>query len=98
MSNCIYSDHYYTPPLKMASLDFLKRILSGAKRMLPIGQVRHVNQAERYTELSVQSLLNYAANNMPQLFLYLPDNPSPERLCRKYLLNVTCLDAGHELP
>ena len=90
------------PPLKMGShIDqiakkpFLRQLLSGQKRMLLLSEARFVTQAERYPELSVTSLLQHVHMELPQALEYLPDDPTPETICRKFLMNImNTLDDG----
>lgn len=62
--------------------------------MLRMAEVRFVNAAERYNELSVASLMEYAREHLPVLLDYLP-NIEPAKIDRKFLLNVdTCQPGG----
>lgn len=83
-------DRYYVPPARMTTLDFLKQILAKQKLLLKLEQVRFVTGAERYTELSLNALIEYANIQMRDLFNYLPSNPVPAKLDRNYVLNVSC--------
>ena len=85
----------YSPSLKMLTKTMCRDLLSGRKRMLLLPDVQFVDQAERFRELSVVSLLEHAHRELPQVLDYLPDNPEPDRICRKYLMNImNTLDPG----
>ena len=73
----------------MASLGFLRQILSGEKNCLELNRVRFVEHCERYPELEIGSLLEYAREHVPGCFNYLPDDPDDHtKIDRGYLLNV----------
>ena len=85
----------YPPSLKMLTKPMCRDLLSGRKRMLLLSEVCFVDQAERYQELSVANLLGHVHRELPQALEYLPDNPVPDRVCRKYIMNVmNTLDEG----
>ena len=85
----------YPPSAKMMTKDMCRELLAGRKLMLLLTEVKFVSQAERYHELSVASLLEHAERELPETLAYLPDNPVPDRVCRKYLMNVmNTLDEG----
>ena len=77
----------YVPPEKMLNKDFMKQLLTEAKRLLDLHAVRHVNMP-RYDELSVKRFWPLMQKDAA-FMLYLPD-PTPDgRLPeRKYFWNV----------
>ena len=72
----------------MASIAFLRQILSGQKRLLALDQVRVVGEVERYAELEIGSLLQYARDHLPECLEYLPDNLDNSKIDRVYLMTV----------
>lgn len=75
----------------MCTVDFLRDILSGRKLMKKLPQVRFVIGSERYSDLTLASLLRYAEENLRELENYIPSNVQPNKLCREYVLNVRYL-------
>lgn len=72
----------------MCTVDFLREILSGRKRLLKLNAVRFVIGTERYQDLTLTSLLRYAEDNLRELEQFVPNNVQPNKLCREYVLNV----------
>ena len=77
----------YVPPEKMLNKDFMKQLLTEAKRLLDLHAVRHVNMP-RYDELSVKRFWPLMQTDAA-FMLYMPD-PTPDgRLPeREYFWNV----------
>ena len=62
-----------TPPDRMASMEFVRQILSGEKLLLQSNQVRHIRYLERFPALTIASLLAWGRDNIPELDRYIPD-------------------------
>lgn len=88
---------YYVPNDRMASMDFLRAVLSGQKSLLKLNQVRFLIGLEKYNELTLANLLERARTAVPRLFDYLPQDYIISRLSREYVLNVSiAAQPGHE--
>lgn len=81
-------DHKFVPPAKSVTLPFLKAILCGEKQLLPMSQVKPVGGVERFPELTLQKLIDFARENLPELFSYLPEPVEPHRLDRNFVLTL----------
>ena len=79
---------FYPPPERMASTAFLRDLLSGAKQMVRLQDLRAIDHVESYEELSLNNLLDYASNNLPRLFDFLPQPYVIGKLSRGYVVNV----------
>ena len=77
----------YVPPEKMLNKDFMKQLLTEAKRLLDLHAVRHVNMP-RYDELSVKRFWPLMQTDAV-FMLYMPD-PTPDGRVpeREYFWNV----------
>ena len=74
----------------MMTLVFIKDILAGRRRLMRIENVQFVPKLEKYPELTVESLLNYARKNLQEFFEYLPaEHNDPAKLSREYCANVS---------
>lgn len=77
----------YVPPEKMLNRDFMKQLLTEAKRLLELRQVQHVNMP-RYDELSVKKFWPLMQKDAA-FMLYMPDPTADGRLPeREYFWNV----------
>ena len=72
------------------SLDFIRMILSGEKRLLPKNRLIPTS-AERFPELSIPRLLEFGRERIPDLDFYLPPGAAPADIERPYLINVFCV-------
>jgi hypothetical protein len=72
----------------MASIEFLKDILAGRKRLIKKNQIRYIQKLERFHELTVNNLVDYGMNNINNFGDYLPANHDEAVLSRSYLINV----------
>jgi hypothetical protein len=72
----------------MASMDFLRDVLRGHKRLLKLNAVKFLLGLEKFHELTIANLLEVARAQVPQVFDYLPDNYIISRLSREYVMNV----------
>ena len=77
----------YVPPEKMLNKDFMKQLLTEAKRLLDLRAVQHVNMP-RYDELSVKRFWPLMQKDAA-FMLYMPD-PTPDGRVpeREYFWNV----------
>ena len=77
----------YVPPDKMLNRDFIKQLLTEEKKLLELGEVRHV-QVPRYDELSVKTF--WPLMHPDAAFMrYMPDPTKDGRLPeREYFWNV----------
>lgn len=82
-------DGYMAPPERMCNSQFLKELLAGTKKMVRTRDVRHVENAENYSELSISSLLDFAREHKPQLFEFMPNELDQTRISRRYLIDVS---------
>jgi hypothetical protein len=78
----------------MATMDFLRSLLSGEKQMFKMNVVKFVQVKERYSELSLENLLHHCNQEAPECLNYFPNNPIPVKLCRTYVMNV--MNTVHE--
>ena len=77
----------HVPPEKMLNKDFMKQLLTEAKKLLGLHQVRHVNMP-RYDELSVKKFWPLMQKDVI-FMLYMPDPTADGRLPeREYFWNV----------
>ncbi len=77
----------YVPPEKMLNKDFMKQLLTEAKRLLDLRAVQHVNMP-RYDELSVKRFWPLMQTD-DVFMLYMPDATPDGRLPeREYFWNV----------
>ena len=74
------------PPLSDCSLDFLKDVLAGRKRLIPLGSVKHV-EVPRYKEFSTKNLLGPALQEK-DLQMFLPDVSPDEPVNKQWLFDV----------
>lgn len=81
---------YYVPPDRMANLQFLRDVVRGHKKLIKLNLVKFLIGLEKYNELTLANLLETARAEVPSLFDYIPDDYVIPRLCREYVLNVTC--------
>jgi len=71
----------------MINRDFVKAILAGQKRLLPLKDVKRVT-VPKYEELSVEKMFPIV-NRDPQVMSYFPDAlPKNRNIAREYFWNV----------
>ena len=75
----------------MASMDFLRAVLRGDKKLIKLNVVKFILGLEKYNELTLANLLETARAEVPNLFDYLPDDYFIAKLSREYVLNVSSL-------
>ena len=80
---------YFTPPSRMATLPFLKDILSGRKKLIKLQNARIVVELERYSELTIERLMEYGEQNIINFNDYLPEDIQRPKICRQYLSTVS---------
>ncbi len=76
-------DGYAVPPERMASMDFIKLLLKGDKKMVKSQDIWNVSGFEKYESLSLANLIEYSRTRLPQLFDYLPGPLEIKSLCRE---------------
>ena len=77
----------YVPPEVMINRDFVKAILAGRKRLLPLKDVKRVT-VPKYEELSVEKMFPIV-NRDQQVMSYFPDAlPKNRNVAREYFWNV----------
>jgi hypothetical protein len=81
-----FEGQYYLPPLGDCSLDFLKDVLAGRKRLIPLAEVKHV-EVPRFKEFSTKNLLGPALLEQ-DLKIFLPDVSADEPLNKQWLFDV----------
>ena len=90
-------DSLYVPKNRYLSIAWIKDILAGRKSLLPITDIQHVPRLEKFADLTVQSLLVYAEENLLQVFNYLPDDSNPiTKISRSYLINVRSIEIDYQ--
>ena len=73
----------------MATMQFIRLLLNGQKKMVKTNQVKFVTVKERYSELKVETLMAHCVQHLPVVLEYLPaDYETPGKVCREYLLNL----------
>ena len=70
------------------SLEFLSLVLSRHKRLLQTAQIFQLPKLERFVSLTITNLLAWADDNIPDLHDYIPDVRDPQKLSKKYLVDV----------
>lgn len=79
----------------MCSIDFLKDILAGKRKLVKLNQVRFVSGLERFTELTISSLMDFGLENVPNYEIYFPQDVPRSKLCREYVAHIlNTLDPG----
>src|SRR3990167_6830736 len=89
---CLYSSWC----VSSYSYRWIPCILSGRNRMIKSADMRIVEKAERFQELTIENVLDYCRENQPDIFEYLPTPVEPTRIHRGYLLSVTLLKSDLE--
>ena len=90
-------DSLYVPKNRYLSIAWIKDILAGRKSLLPITDIQHVPRLEKFADLTVQSLLVYAEENLLQVFNYLPDDSNPiTKISRSYLIKVRSIEIDYQ--
>ena len=69
-------------------MEDLRLLLSGEKQFVPKHTVIPVFSYERYSELTVESLLAYGHDNIDDFASYLPNNCMPSMCDRRYLMDL----------
>ena len=79
----------------MVNRDFLKLILSGHKRLMPMKDVRFIH-VPKYDELAVEKMMIFVKTNA-DFISYFPDNlPKGRQVSRDYFWNIlNTLDAAY---
>lgn len=89
--DCFYQDNVYVAPEKMVDLEFLRQCLDGRKNTLSKDRLIPIFNLERFPELTLQKMLDFAREQLPEALTYLPDNPQPSSLDRLYVASVCYL-------
>jgi len=83
----------YLPPEFMLHRDFLKQVLAGKKKLLPLKDVKKVS-VPKYEELAVEKIFAIV-NRDPDVMAYFPDSlPKNRNIAREYFWNI--LHTVHE--
>ena len=83
----------YCPPHFMMHRDFMKQVLAGRKKLLPLKNVKRVT-VPKYEELAVEKIFAIV-NRDPDVMAYFPDSlPKNRNIAREYFWNI--LNTVHE--
>ena len=85
----------YVPPTTMVNRDFLRQILAGKKRLMPLHDVRQI-VVPKFDELAVAKILELLKDNA-EFMSYFPDRmPKGRIVARDYFWNIlNSLDAPY---
>ena len=84
----------YVPPDYMMNRDFIKAVLGGRKKLMPLKDVKKVT-VPKYEELSVEKIF-VLVNRDGEVMAYFPDSlPKNRQIARDYFWNI--VNTVHEL-
>lgn len=82
-------DGYYAPNSRIFRLSMLKDVLSGHRKLVKKAEMIPLIGFERFEELTLQRLIQYGRENIPDFMSYLPEEPfTMGQLDRVYIMNV----------
>ena len=79
---------YAMPNMRQCSICFLRGVISGNKLLLKKTAILKLYGYELYPELSIDQVLAFARERIPNFDSYMPDNATNAMIDRKYLLDL----------